>query len=647
MASVFLSYDRDDAAKAKSIARTLEKTGHTVWWDRNIRGGSQYSKEIEQALAAADAVVVLWSAQSVESTWVRDEAASGRDSGRLVPVTIDGIEPPLGFRQFQAIDLAGWKGRGRVKLEQLLDAISRVIGGEAPQHVSARSPQSARSFPGRAMILGMVAAILLTGAYFAWNIFFRPADIPTVAVAPANASPAAAALSQDLLTKLGELQSSGTNAIRLAGASDVKRADLLFKIDGSLRSQPEASLSLVGKDGGILWTGTFQQPSGTQADLKQQIGFTAARILGCASEGLQTDGSRLDQQTLKLYLSACAQWAETMRSDPTAIVRTLSQVVQKEPGFGPAWAKLLMAESEISGLPFNDGEPPRQILAELRRHIAEAKRLHPNMSEVILAEAALLPPHEFFRRTKLIEQAAAQDPDNPNVQTILAGAMLSTGRSRKAINASRRAVELDPLSPATVNNYISTLAYTGATDAAKRELAEAERLWPGTATVRDAQWRYHMRYGDPQIAKTIFEEDTDTGSGAWRLYLAAKIDPSAANVERLMAYVRERLKNMSNPGAGVGFATVAYAQFGRKEEIFSILLNWPKLDDLRIMTDVFFRPEFREARRDRRFMIVAQRVGLLDYWRTSGNWPDFCFDADKAYDCKAEAAKLAAAPGRQ
>src|SRR5688572_27759398 len=105
MASVFLSYDREDATRARSIAQALEKAGHSVWWDRHIKGGAQYAKEIEQALAAADAVVVLWSERSVESAWVRDEAAAGRDSGRLVPVRLDATSPPLGFRQYQTIDL--------------------------------------------------------------------------------------------------------------------------------------------------------------------------------------------------------------------------------------------------------------------------------------------------------------------------------------------------------------------------------------------------------------------------------------------------------------------------------------------------------------------------------------------------------------
>src|SRR5438067_11829858 len=97
MASVFLSYDRDDAPRARHFAHALEKAGHDVWWDLHVRGGAQFSKVIEEALKRADVVVVLWSKQSVESAWVRDEAGAGRDSGLLVPVTFEGTEPPPGF----------------------------------------------------------------------------------------------------------------------------------------------------------------------------------------------------------------------------------------------------------------------------------------------------------------------------------------------------------------------------------------------------------------------------------------------------------------------------------------------------------------------------------------------------------------------
>jgi len=42
-------------------------------------------------------------------------------------------------------------------------------------------------------------------------------------------------------------------------------------------------------------------------------------------------------------------------------------------------------------------------------------------------------------------------------------------------------------------------------------------------------------------------------------------------------------------------------------------------------------------RRDPRFMKLAARIGLVDYWQSSGHWPDFCSDPKLPYDCRAEA----------
>ena len=95
MTSVFLGYDREDVDRARPLAAALEEAGHAVWWDRHIKSGAEFNNEIEEALAKADAVVVLWSEHSVRSAWVRDEAAVGRDRGRLVPVTIGKAAPPL------------------------------------------------------------------------------------------------------------------------------------------------------------------------------------------------------------------------------------------------------------------------------------------------------------------------------------------------------------------------------------------------------------------------------------------------------------------------------------------------------------------------------------------------------------------------
>jgi hypothetical protein len=48
-------------------------------------------------------------------------------------------------------------------------------------------------------------------------------------------------------------------------------------------------------------------------------------------------------------------------------------------------------------------------------------------------------------------------------------------------------------------------------------------------------------------------------------------------------------------------------------------------------------------RRDPRFMAFVAKLGLVDYWRATGKWPDFCAEPGLPYDCKAAAAKVAGA----
>jgi tetratricopeptide (TPR) repeat protein len=639
MAGVFLSYDREDAARARVIASALEKAGHSVWWDQHIRGGAQYSKEIDKALKAADAVVVLWSGRSVESAWVRDEAAAGRDSGRLVPVRLDSTDPPLGFRQYQAIDIP----RGRISAassEALLDAVDALARTEPVEDIkrSVLEPRSLRTAP-LALIASVLAVLAIAFGAFVLRPWESRGEV-IVAVGTATNDPASQALARDLTTRLAGLQSASSGAIRLIEAANGQRPDLLFETSTADASVASASLALKsGKDQAILWSRDFEQPTGRRADLLQQMAYTAARVTGCAMEGLNGKPG-LKPATLKIYLNACAQLSEMGTLDHRPPARQLLDVIKAAPRFEPAWSKLLLAEAASVAPQANDGELSPGKISELRRHIGEARRIDAAMPEAAIAEAALLPARDFAGRAERIENAAAQRPDDPVILRHLAASQAETGRTKDAVDALARAVQLDPLSPTLHGNYTAMLAYSGNFEAARRELAKAEKLWPGTASLWDLQYRFHLRYGDPRIARAIFDQQSDSGGRVPRMFLDVRQDPTPAKIEELLTVVRERLRNMENPSSGVGTAVLAFAHFNRTDEALSTLLAWPKADDIGYLAEIFFRPEFREIRRDPRFLMVAHRAGLLDYWRQSGNWPDFCFEPEFPYDCKAEAAKL-------
>lgn len=110
MSDIFISYSSEDRPRAQVLAEALVQHGWSVWWDRTIPSGKRFDQVIQEALAAARCVLVLWSRQSIASDWVLEEAEEGRKRQILIPVQIEEVLPPMGFRRIQAADLIGWDG---------------------------------------------------------------------------------------------------------------------------------------------------------------------------------------------------------------------------------------------------------------------------------------------------------------------------------------------------------------------------------------------------------------------------------------------------------------------------------------------------------------------------------------------------------
>jgi TIR domain len=130
---VFLSYSSADRARAEELARALQAEGISVWWDRHIPPGRTYQDVISSALRDSSVVVVLWTHEAVGSSWVRDEAQEGLDRGRLVPVLLDDVAPPLGFRQVESAHLESWTtGQPDSEFDDLVRAIREATRAAPP-----------------------------------------------------------------------------------------------------------------------------------------------------------------------------------------------------------------------------------------------------------------------------------------------------------------------------------------------------------------------------------------------------------------------------------------------------------------------------------------------------------------------------------
>ncbi|MBU6372774.1 MAG: SEL1-like repeat protein [Alphaproteobacteria bacterium] len=213
MADVFISYARDDRARVEQLAKALEQRGFSVWWDPELLPGETYAQKIQTVLASVKAVIVVWSKTSAARPWVLDEAAVGRDRGVLIPVLIDSVEAPLGFRQLQAEDLSHWpSAASEESFNRVVRAIEAISGREAtppPKPTGLQFPPQAKraleTVEKRASNLprliggGLLAVLLIAGAYQ----IFKPADpnAPTPTTEEPTGGTADAASAYGLSTK--------------------------------------------------------------------------------------------------------------------------------------------------------------------------------------------------------------------------------------------------------------------------------------------------------------------------------------------------------------------------------------------------------------------------------------------------------------
>lgn len=644
MSKLFLSYSRKDEARARRLTAWLERDGHDVWRDEDdIGGGASFSAEIEKALKDCDAVLVLWSADSVQSAWVRDEAAYGRDAGKLIPFSLDGTEPPLGFRQYQSIDLSRWKGRGGPPgADRIRHAIARITASDRaapPPLVAGRRSGTSLQRP---LLLGgglaMAAAVVL--ALFLWQHWSGDRQV-AIAVVPSPASPDRAMAAD--YANLAAADMAAFLPRRFDRATVIAPADVTGQTSGyrmTISTDPHgaavnATLTLSDEDGHTtLWSRNWSVADATAADLKAQVSVIASKAALCLTDA-RGGARRLLQPALGLYLSGCTELGQTDISNED-FVTIFERVTKLAPDFGPGWNYLALSQSWIAEALQNSSPARAGAVQSARNAIAIARKLNPNSAMSYDAEYHLI-SSDTFRGLQVLDQGAKIDPQDGRIQMHLSEAYQSVGRMSDSVQAGERGAELEPDAPYTRAQYILALVYAGEFSKAKADIVESLEKWPHDSAIESADFSLQFRYGDPRAALALLpgiSNISDSELAPYRKCIAARLDPTPSKIDDAIAALKSQSPN--DPAAR-NELLLALGNFGRVDQVYQLLQD-PTFQPL-VEKDALFRPDFAAVRADPRFMAVAARLGLVRYWRQSGYWPDFCTSEKLRYDCKAEATK--------
>ena len=644
MAKLFLSYSRKDETKAQRFTVWLERGGHNVWRDADdIGGGASFSSEIENALRESDAVLVLWSAASIASSWVRDEAGFGRDAGKLLPFLLDGTQPPLGFRQFQSIDISKWRSGDPPGGDRILQAIERITGRAEP--APAYRPVASQHWPKqllkRPLLIGIAMAVAAGGAViFLWQ---RSSNNEEIAIAvlpsPQSADRAMAAdyanvAAADMAAFLPRRFDRAT-VIAPADATGQNAAYRMVISTDPNGVRATASLTLSdASDHAALWSQNWSVTDASSADLKALVSESASKAALCLMDA-RSGSRRLSQPALGLYLTGCTGLGGTKLSNAD-FVTLFERVTKLAPDFGPGWDYLALCRSWIAeGLRDSSSAAHAAAAQSARDAIATARKLNPNSAMSYDAEYHLI-SNDTFRALQVLEQGAKIDPDDGRIQMHLSDEFMSVGRLSDSVQAAQRGVELEPSTPYTRSQYISALVHSGQFSKANADIAEARRKWPNDPVIDYADFSLQLRYGDPRAALALLPRivDTDADMVPYRKAIAARLDPTPAKIDDSIAAFNARWSN--DPSTRNKVLSVL-GTFRKVDKVYQMLEDtaFQRLVDRGIL----FTPDFAAVRADPRFIQIAARLGLVRYWQQTGYWPDFCTSERLPYDCKAEAVK--------
>jgi hypothetical protein len=122
----FMSYNSHDRDVARSLGAQLKLVGADVWFDEwEIRAGDSIPGRVNEALAAVDTIVLVWSADADRSDWVRAELETAIARGiedetlRVVPVPLDETPLPALLRRLRHVKLHD---------ENMARAVNEIMG---------------------------------------------------------------------------------------------------------------------------------------------------------------------------------------------------------------------------------------------------------------------------------------------------------------------------------------------------------------------------------------------------------------------------------------------------------------------------------------------------------------------------------------
>ena len=583
MPDIFLSYSRDDQPRAKLFAEAFVREGFDVWWDVGLRAGEAYDAVTERALREAKAVVVLWSPRSVESRWVRAEATLALRNKTLVPATIEPCDRPIMFELTHTAELSHWNGdaadpafrsfigdlRNFVRGSGPTGEPGTGEGGRAAPVMPAPPPRPA-GLSRRAVTVSALAALavaVIAAAFIAWRsspsaATSAPTDNSVAVLAFANLSDEAdneyfaEGMSEELINVLARVPglkvTARTSAFSFKG-KDVpipeiaRQLGVAYIVEGSVRRSGDKvriTAQLVkAADGFQAWNGTFTRELKDIFAVQAEIaGLVAANISSQLSQATAGTTRQVDPEAFRLYLEGRALATRAGIDNLKQAIVLFERSLARDPGFTLARSQEARAYVQLGRW---GGMVPKEAWAAAKAALAPALAAEPDAPEVLVAQGWLLRTADWkwHEAERTFASALAQRPNDTD--TLVSAAVLKAGlgRSEEAHTLAGRALELDPLNPATQLDLGLIYRFSGRFVDAESRFRRALELSPDGQRYRGFLGITLVELGRFDEAERIARDEPDLLT---RLFVQGLVAAGRGDQRRLREVIAETRSKSSS-----------------------------------------------------------------------------------------------------
>jgi tetratricopeptide (TPR) repeat protein len=291
-------------------------------------------------------------------------------------------------------------------------------------------------------------------------------------------------------------------------------------------------------------------------------------------------------------------------------------------------------------------ESPDALRADARREAMRALALDPHNGEAYVALAAAAPTLDWRGREALLLRGADRDPAFEPDALHEGRLQWLVGRGQAALGWLQRAHDINPLHNGGNWSLAQSLAAEGHADAARALVAQMQTQWPGDLSTKLARFMAPVILGETDQPLVLLADPAtrppnldQRGLNAWRATLKAIGARGGQSRLQAASMVKMAAKTGSlDAGQALLLLTMLHDLDGAFAEA-------ELYDPSNAYAPAYlFLPATASMRADPRFMPLSRKLGLVEYWRATGNWPDFCAEPGLPYDCKSEAAKVVSSP---